>query len=140
VRRYHSCSTMFMCSGTSALQYRLHDTCSCLFFDIFLTALYRPSSRRMFPTFKVTISGLNPKTRYILVADLVPLDDNRYKYHNSEWIVTGKAEPQMPGRLYVHPDSPCTGQQWMRQIVSFQKLKLTNNHMDQFGHVRKMHS
>jgi hypothetical protein len=89
----------------------------------------------MFPTFKVTISGLNPKTRYILVADLVPLDDNRYKYHNSEWIVTGKAEPQMPGRLYVHPDSPCTGQQWMRQIVSFQKLKLTNNHMDQFGHI-----
>ncbi|XP_062500712.1 T-box transcription factor TBX10-like isoform X2 [Corticium candelabrum] len=93
------------------------------------------AGRRMFPTFKVTISGLNPKTRYILVADLVPLDDNRYKYHNSEWIVTGKAEPQMPGRLYVHPDSPCTGQQWMRQIVSFQKLKLTNNHMDQFGHI-----
>lgn len=41
----------------------------------------------------------------------------------------------MPGRLYVHPDSPATGAHWMRQLVSFQKLKLTNNHLDPFGHV-----
>lgn len=43
----------------------------------------------------------------------------------------------MPGRLYVHPDSPATGAHWMRQLVSFQKLKLTNNHLDPFGHVRR---
>ncbi|XP_077093608.1 T-box transcription factor TBX5-A isoform X2 [Siphateles boraxobius] len=49
--------------------------------------------------------------------------------------VTGKAEPAMPGRLYVHPDSPATGAHWMRQLVSFQKLKLTNNHLDPFGHI-----
>lgn len=49
--------------------------------------------------------------------------------------VTGKAEPAMPGRLYVHPDSPATGAHWSRQLVSFQKLKLTNNHLDPFGHV-----
>lgn len=41
----------------------------------------------------------------------------------------------MPGRLYVHPDSPATGAHWSRQLVSFQKLKLTNNHLDPFGHV-----
>lgn len=52
-------------------------------------------------------------------------------------MVAGKAEPAMPGRLYVHPDSPATGAHWMRQLVSFQKLKLTNNHLDPFGHVRK---
>lgn len=49
--------------------------------------------------------------------------------------MTGKAEPAMPGRLYVHPDSPATGAHWSRQLVSFQKLKLTNNHLDPFGHV-----
>lgn len=53
-------------------------------------------------------------------------------------MVAGKAEPAMPGRLYVHPDSPATGAHWMRQLVSFQKLKLTNNHLDPFGHVREM--
>ncbi|XP_077595280.1 T-box transcription factor TBX21 isoform X1 [Stigmatopora nigra] len=30
-------------------------------------------------------------------------------------------------RMYVHPDSPNTGAHWMRQEVSFSKLKLTNN-------------
>lgn len=46
----------------------------------------------------------------------------------------------MPGRLYVHPDSPATGAHWMRQLVSFQKLKLTNNHLDPFGHVGAYHT
>lgn len=49
--------------------------------------------------------------------------------------VCGKAEPAIPGRLYVHPDSPAPGAHWARQLVSFQKLKLTNNHLDPFGHV-----
>ena len=42
----------------------------------------------------------------------------------------------MPGRIHVHPDSPAKGSQWMKQIVSFDKLKLTNNLMDDNGHVR----
>ena len=48
---------------------------------------------------------------------------------------TGKAEPHMPGRLYIHPDSPASGAHWMKQPVSFHKLKLTNNNLDQNGHV-----
>ena len=41
----------------------------------------------------------------------------------------------MPGRIHVHPDSPAKGAQWMKQIISFDKLKLTNNLMDDNGHV-----
>lgn len=89
----------------------------------------------MFPVIRVNVSGLNPKEEYVLVLDIIPADDNRYKFHNSEWSVTGKAEPLMPTRIFVHPDSPGTGSQWVRQVVSFQKMKLTNNHMDQMGHV-----
>lgn len=29
--------------------------------------------------------------------------------------------------MYVHPESPNTGSHWMRQEISFGKLKLTNN-------------
>ena len=61
--------------------------------------------------------------------------DNDDLFCSSNRMVAGKAEPAMPGRLYVHPDSPATGSHWMRQLVSFQKLKLTNNHLDPFGHV-----
>ncbi|KGL94695.1 T-box transcription factor TBX5 [Charadrius vociferus] len=93
------------------------------------------AGERMFPSYKVKVTGLNPKTKYILLMDIVPADDHRYKFADNKWSVTGKAEPAMPGRLYVHPDSPATGAHWMRQLVSFQKLKLTNNHLDPFGHV-----
>ncbi|XP_056139695.1 T-box transcription factor TBX4 [Lampris incognitus] len=93
------------------------------------------AGRRMFPSYKVKVTGMNPKTKYILLADIVPADDHRYKFCDNKWMVAGKAEPSMPGRLYVHPDSPATGAHWMRQLVSFQKLKLTNNHLDPFGHI-----
>lgn len=38
-------------------------------------------------------------------------------------------------RVYIHPDSPCSGETWMRQIISFDRVKLTNNEMDDKGHV-----
>lgn len=41
----------------------------------------------------------------------------------------------MPKRMYIHPDSPATGEQWMSKIVSFHKLKLTNNISDKHGFV-----
>jgi hypothetical protein len=39
----------------------------------------------------------------------------------------------MPKRMYIHPDSPTTGEQWMQKVVSFHKLKLTNNITDKHG-------
>ena len=91
----------------------------------------------MFPTFRASVTGLDPHAKYIMLMDIVPVDDTRYKYHNSEWVVTGKAEPHMPGRLYIHPDSPATGAVWMKQVVTFHKMKLTNNNLDQHGHVSR---
>ena len=50
-------------------------------------------------------------------------------------MVAGKADPEMPKRMYIHPDSPATGEQWMQKVVSFHKLKLTNNISDKHGFV-----
>ncbi|XP_041455869.1 T-box transcription factor TBX3-like isoform X2 [Lytechinus variegatus] len=91
------------------------------------------SGRRMFPSFKVRVSGLDKKAKYILLMDIVAADDCRYKFHNSRWMVAGKADPEMPKRMYIHPDSPSTGEQWMQKCVSFHKLKLTNNISDKHG-------
>ena len=87
----------------------------------------------MFPQMKFKMSGLDPKAKYILLLDVVAADDFRYKFHNSRWIVAGKADPEMPKRMYIHPDSPATGEQWMQKVVSFHKLKLTNNISDKHG-------
>ncbi|XP_016946286.3 optomotor-blind protein isoform X2 [Drosophila biarmipes] len=91
------------------------------------------SGRQMFPQMKFRVSGLDAKAKYILLLDIVAADDYRYKFHNSRWMVAGKADPEMPKRMYIHPDSPTTGEQWMQKVVSFHKLKLTNNISDKHG-------
>ncbi|XP_028968288.1 T-box transcription factor TBX3 [Galendromus occidentalis] len=91
------------------------------------------SGRRMFPPFKVRLAGLNPKAKYVMLMDIVAADDCRYKFQNRRWVVAGKADPEMPKRMYIHPDSPATGEQWMQKVVSFHKLKLTNNISDKHG-------
>ncbi|XP_069135467.1 T-box transcription factor TBX2b-like isoform X2 [Argopecten irradians] len=93
------------------------------------------SGRRMFPPFKVRVSGLDKRAKYILLMDISAVDDCRYKFHNSRWMVAGKADPEMPKRMYIHPDSPSTGEQWMQKVVSFHKLKLSNNISDKHGFV-----
>lgn len=57
-------------------------------------------------------------------------------FHSSSWVIAGKADPHLPGRIHVHPDSPQKGSQWMKNVVTFDKLKLTNNLMDDNGHVK----
>ncbi|XP_049569376.1 T-box transcription factor TBX10 [Orcinus orca] len=94
--------------------------------------------RRMFPTFQVKILGMDTLADYALLMDFMPLHDKRYRYafHSSAWLVEGKADPTTPGRVHFHPDSPAKGAQCMSQIVSFDKLMLTNNLLDDNGHVR----
>jgi len=107
-----------------------------LFVDANYDALVRiVSCRRMFPPFKVKVSGLDKRAKYIMLMDVVAVDDCRYKFHNSRWMVAGKADPEMPKGMYIHPDSPSTGEQWMSKPVSFHKLKLTNNISDKHGFV-----
>lgn len=92
---------------------------------------------RMFPSFRIRVSGLDKKAKYIMLMDIVAADDCRYKFHNSRWVMAGKADPEMPKRMYIHPDSPSTGEQWMQKVVSFHKLKLTNNIADKHGFVSR---
>ncbi|NWH90739.1 TBX3 factor, partial [Aegithalos caudatus] len=54
-------------------------------------------------------------------------------FRNGRERVAGKADPEMPKRMYIHPDSPATGEQWMSKVVTFHKLKLTNNISDKHG-------
>ena len=55
--------------------------------------IYTNVFRRMFPTYKVSLTGLDPLSKYIVYMDIVTVDNHRYKYHNSQWMITGAAEP-----------------------------------------------
>ena len=91
----------------------------------------------MFPTIRVSFSGIDPHKRYTVLLDIVPVDNKRYRYayHRSSWLVAGKADPPAVNRLCPHPDAPYTGDQLRKQVVSFEKVKLTNNDMDKVANV-----
>ncbi|XP_048460899.1 T-box transcription factor TBX22-like [Rhincodon typus] len=108
------------------------------FHEIGTEMIITKAGRRMFPAVRVKIKGLEPAKQYYIAMDIIPVDSKRYRYvyHSSQWMVAGNTEqsPLTP-RLYVHPDSPASGESWMKQIVSFDRVKLTNNDMDEKGHI-----
>ncbi|KAA0710888.1 MAX gene-associated protein [Triplophysa tibetana] len=90
--------------------------------------------RRMFPYCRFRLSGMEPFQSYLLAMDIVPVDNHRYKWSGKGWETNAKADPHV-SRLFVHPESPATGLHWMQYPVSFYRLKLCNNTLDQEGHI-----
>ncbi|NXW57135.1 TBX22 factor, partial [Eurystomus gularis] len=108
------------------------------FHEIGTEMIITKAGRRMFPSVRVKVRGLEPLKQYYIAIDVVPVDSKRYRYvyHSSQWMVAGNTDHScITPRLYIHPDSPCSGETWMRQIISFDRVKLTNNEMDDKGHV-----
>ncbi|XP_065109757.1 MAX dimerization protein MGA a isoform X2 [Paramisgurnus dabryanus] len=90
--------------------------------------------RRMFPCCRFRLSGMEPFQSYLLAMDIVPVNNFRYKWSGKGWEPNGKGDPHV-SRLFVHPESPATGLHWMQCPVSFYRLKLCNNTLDQEGHI-----
>ncbi|KAM9828377.1 T-box transcription factor TBX19-like isoform 2-T2 [Syngnathus typhle] len=88
------------------------------------------TGRRMFPVLKFNVSGLDPGSMYSFLLDFIPADSCRWKFVNGEWLTAGQAEGGGAARdqvgIYVHPDSPNFGAHWMKETVTFDKVKLTN--------------
>ncbi|TRY78963.1 hypothetical protein DNTS_014720 [Danionella cerebrum] len=100
--------------------------------------------RRMFPSVQVKVHDLEPLKKYTIAMDITPLDSKRYRYvyHSSQWVIAGHTDHSChPPHLYIHPDSPSLGENWMRQVISFDRVKLTNNETDERGHIilKSMH-
>ena len=97
------------------------------------------TGRRMFPTVRVSFSNLEaqPGTKYLVLLDIVPCDNKRYRYayHRSAWLVAGKADPPPPHRLHPHPDGPFSAEQLKKQVIGFEKVKITNNESDNSGQI-----
>ncbi|XP_018570607.1 T-box transcription factor mls-1-like [Anoplophora glabripennis] len=94
------------------------------------------SGRRMFPSLHVQVSNLDPHAHYCILLELTAASHCRYKYSNSGgWAPTGAEEAQSPQRIYLHPESPATGEYWMSQPISFGRLKLTNTPAPPAGHL-----
>ncbi|XP_008204809.1 T-box transcription factor T [Nasonia vitripennis] len=114
-------------AGTNGLSLALEDRelwtrFQCITNEMIVTK----NGRRMFPVVKVVARGLEPAAMYTLLLEFVQVDPHRWKYVNGEWVPGGKAEVAPPNPIYIHPESPNFGAHWMKEAVSFAKVKLTN--------------
>ncbi|CAK8680257.1 unnamed protein product [Clavelina lepadiformis] len=82
--------------------------------------------RRMFPGYRVRVSGMDPNAQYCVLMEMSRLDEHRYKFQNGQWNIAGKGEPHVIQKFFLHPNSPSRGQFWMNEVVSFHKVKLSN--------------
>lgn len=107
------------------------------FHDLGTEMIITKSGRRMFPSMRVSFSNLDPKANYQVFFDIVAVDSKRYRYayHRSCWLVAGRADPPIPRKVYTHPDGPFRGDSLMKQSISFEKVKLTNNLHDKWGYI-----
>jgi brachyury protein len=114
----------------------LFDNSNFLLFKI-KKVFFIPVFRRMFPVIRLNIEGLEPRAMYSIAIEFVQLGSHRWKYMNGDWVAGGKSEPapQQSQSLYIHPESPNFGAHWMKESVSFSKVKLTNKPSAQTGQV-----
>ncbi|XP_074842231.1 eomesodermin homolog isoform X2 [Carettochelys insculpta] len=109
---------VFLCNRPLWLKFHRHQT------EMIITK----QGRRMFPFLSFNIAGLSPTAHYNVFVEVVLADPNHWRFQGGKWVTCGKADNNMQGnKVYVHPESPNTGTHWMRQEISFGKLKLTNN-------------
>lgn len=95
------------------------------------------TGRRMFPAVRVRVSGLQKSSRYKISMDFIPVDKNKYRYvyHSSRWMLSGVGDALKPDQTYEHPDSPMTGEYLTSQVISFEKIKLTNHEKPGTGQI-----
>uniref|UniRef100_UPI00358FF06D T-box brain protein 1-like n=1 Tax=Myxine glutinosa TaxID=7769 RepID=UPI00358FF06D len=109
---------VYLCNRVLWIKFHRHQT------EMIITK----QGRRMFPFLSFTVSGLDPTAHYNIFVDVVLADPNHWRFQGGKWVPCGKADTNVQGnRVYLHPDSPNSGTHWMRQEISFGKLKLTNN-------------
>ncbi|CAP28764.2 Protein CBR-TBX-7 [Caenorhabditis briggsae] len=91
--------------------------------------------RRMFPMIRTKLYGLDWKSKYIMMLEMVQYDCFRYKFTNGKWEVSGKGDIQPIRAPVMHPGSPKTGEDWMKDGACFKMLKLSNDPMNADGHI-----
>ncbi|KAI1724661.1 t-box domain-containing protein [Ditylenchus destructor] len=83
--------------------------------------------RKMFPKVELDIKGLDPKANYVIVITMKPVDNYRYKFQGGGWSPAGQDDIPETSSTVAHHDGPyASGDFWMSNTVSFDRVKLTN--------------
>ncbi|KAL6725680.1 hypothetical protein Aduo_007716 [Ancylostoma duodenale] len=87
--------------------------------------------RKIFPKIEYKLFGMKPDEPYAVMLRIERVDDMRYKFSAGEWSTNGKGEMCTTSRSIPHHDGAVdTGRSWMSKTVSFDRVKVTNNPLD----------
>ncbi|UJR14261.1 hypothetical protein I4U23_001252 [Adineta vaga] len=96
------------------------------FHELINEMIVTKAGRRMFPIISTSIRGLDPEKMYTVELSFDQIDSHRWRFVSCQWQPGMKPEPVINRPAYQHPDSPNYGRTWMRDAISFPKVKLTN--------------
>ncbi|XP_037074027.1 T-box transcription factor T-like [Pollicipes pollicipes] len=84
--------------------------------------------RKMFPTIRLKIEGLEKTCLYAMVLEFTQLYDIKFRYIHGDWkpTATARADPPLTA-CYVHPKSYQLGEFWMNEPICFDDVKITND-------------
>lgn len=125
-------------SGRSQISVELcHSDLWHAFHNLGTEMIITKTGRRMFPAIRVRIQGLETHKRYKVYLDFQQQDKHKYRYvyHSSKWMVSGTGEKMIPNQVHYHPDSPLDAAHLTSQVVSFERIKLTNSDKTRAGQV-----
>ncbi|KAH7729000.1 T-box transcription factor TBX2-B [Aphelenchoides avenae] len=84
------------------------------------------AGRKMFPKMDIVATGLDPNAYYTFALHMKLASGSRYKFSNGVWQTAGEADIRVSSNMVTHHDHAQTGEYWMKSVVSFERLKLTN--------------
>ena len=87
--------------------------------------------RKLSPNVEITLSGLDPETKYNVHLRFVTSDKyvNFFSIRTNQWTITPCDIRRKYDQITYHSDSPNTGIFWMSKPVSFHYLRIMNRHL-----------
>ncbi|KAH7719589.1 T-brain [Aphelenchoides avenae] len=84
--------------------------------------------RKMFPRFELSVRGLNPKGVYAIVVSMRLIGPFRYISTEKRWVSSPYRSDNVAewSNAVLHHDQCANGEHWMKQTVSFDRIKLMN--------------
>ncbi|VDD95309.1 unnamed protein product [Enterobius vermicularis] len=84
------------------------------------------TGRKLFPKVEISVEGLEPDEQYVILLQIEPVGNTRFKFANGGWLPAGCADPGNAPKPLSHHDGAQLGKTWMRGPICFDRVKLTN--------------
>ncbi|KAF1771130.1 hypothetical protein GCK72_002955 [Caenorhabditis remanei] len=87
----------------------------------------RKSGRLLFPQLKYILKGLDEETEYSVFLHFERMDDWKYKFLSRGWDKWTEGDKKLSIDMKQHKDEWKCGRDWMKDPLSFDYIKITNN-------------